>query len=349
MAERIKNNEYVKSVFRYLDQKMTDRERYEFERTLELDPFLADAFEGISTLKSAEIDKDLRKIDFIKGKKVKNLSPAVYIAVAALFLGLIFAFLVLQLPEKQIIEADSAPENSTSSEQTNALKRKEFSELNFLSFLDSASILTDETDSIYTKTDQLDKQLTADVPKKVVKTDNKQKITDSTRNIEIAALPSKVAAAKHDLTSPDIALPELDVVNDNEVHEVSNSETTRPQTADDTEKTAVIGYDEIMPRRAGVNANPQPLGGTDLFNSYLDNNTRYPVGVENPQRETLRIQFKVSLTGDPKDINVSRAPANEAFTREAIRLIKDGPRWSPAIKNGIPVEAEVSLRITFKP
>lgn len=349
MAEGIKNNEWVKAVFRYLDQKMTDRERYEFERTLELDPFLADAFDGISNLKSGEIDKDLRQIDFIKGKKVKNLSPAVYIALAALLLGLIVAFLVLQLPEKQTIEADSAPKNSTSSKQTNSLIRKELSEFNFLSYKDSASILTDEKDSIYTETDQLDKQSTADVPKKVVKTDDKQKITESTRNTEIEALPSKVAAAKHNLTSPDIALPELDVVNDNIVREEANSETTPQQSVDTDEERAVVGYNEVMTRRVGVNANPQPLGGTDLFNTYLANNTRYPGGVENPKRETLRIQFKVSVTGDPKDFSVSRAPANEAFSREAIRLIKDGPRWSPAIKDGIPVESEVTLRITFKP
>ena len=33
--------------------------------------------------------------------------------------------------------------------------------------------------------------------------------------------------------------------------------------------------------------------------------------------------------------------------QEAIRLVKNMPRWTPADKNGAPVDAPVSLRIPF--
>jgi hypothetical protein len=348
MAEGIKNNDWIKSVFRYYDQKMTNPERYEFERMLEMDPFLKDACEGMSTLKIGDVDKDLRQTDFIKGKKPRILSPAVYIALAALVLGLFVVLLVLQLNKEQNIKMNSVPENPIFSEQPDTLYQAKIPAFSFFTYTDSISVLPDGENILITGNNQAISELKEERPIISTKKEAK-KIRDTAGTSNMAVLPSMTFKVKQDLSTPDVPLGGLMVVNEPVVQEDSNAEINQPETADPDKVKEPVQHDEVRPVRAGVNANPQPLGGNDLFNAYLSNNTRYPAGIENPKRETLRLQFKVSVSGDPKEFSVSRAPVNEAFTREAIRLINNGPRWSPAIKDGIPVEAEVSLRITFKP
>jgi hypothetical protein len=34
---------------------------------------------------------------------------------------------------------------------------------------------------------------------------------------------------------------------------------------------------------------------------------------------------------------------------EVIRLVKDGPKWSPTTEDDVPVESEVRVRVKFNP
>ena len=113
-------------------------------------------------------------------------------------------------------------------------------------------------------------------------------------------------------------------------------------TPEETAKT------EEALKRPGVNAEPQPMGGAALYKRYIDQNTTFPSNVDLKERVTLRVNFTISKTGNPINIKVEKSPSEE-FTKEAIRIIDSGPRWSPKIKDGIPVEGEMSVRITFKP
>jgi hypothetical protein len=45
---------------------------------------------------------------------------------------------------------------------------------------------------------------------------------------------------------------------------------------------------------------------------------------------------------------VIRAPDNEAFADEAIRVISEGPDWYPVTENGQHTEKDVRLKIVFK-
>jgi protein TonB len=101
-------------------------------------------------------------------------------------------------------------------------------------------------------------------------------------------------------------------------------------------------------KRPGVNADPQPLGGSTLFKNYLESNAKYPEGIQNAKKEFVKIRFKITKTGEPTSFFIERSP-DDSFSQEAIRLIKSGPKWSPEIKDGIPVDGEVTIRINFKP
>jgi hypothetical protein len=47
------------------------------------------------------------------------------------------------------------------------------------------------------------------------------------------------------------------------------------------------------------------------------------------------------------DLKAERT-AGDLFTREAFRLIREGPKWIPAIRNGQAVEETVRVTVVFK-
>jgi len=60
------------------------------------------------------------------------------------------------------------------------------------------------------------------------------------------------------------------------------------------------------------------------------------------------VRFKITKTGEPKAFFIERSP-DDNFSQEAIRLIKSGPKWSPKIQDGLPVEGEAEVKIYFRP
>lgn len=58
------------------------------------------------------------------------------------------------------------------------------------------------------------------------------------------------------------------------------------------------------------------------------------------------LQFAIDTAGRPTDINVLKTP-NEAYSKEAIRLINRMPDWTPATQNGKPMKQLWNLPIVF--
>jgi hypothetical protein len=55
----------------------------------------------------------------------------------------------------------------------------------------------------------------------------------------------------------------------------------------------------------------------------------------------------IRTTGTIDSLKVVSSPGDE-FATEAIRLIREGPAWKPAEKNGQVIDDEVRVRIVFK-
>jgi hypothetical protein len=83
MSDKYKHSERLEETLRYLNDAMTNEERYSFERELERDPFMQEAFEGLSGIKNSEIEKDIRSLDIIAGKKRKSYFIVKMLAYAA--------------------------------------------------------------------------------------------------------------------------------------------------------------------------------------------------------------------------------------------------------------------------
>lgn len=88
-------------------------------------------------------------------------------------------------------------------------------------------------------------------------------------------------------------------------------------------------------------------GGESAINEYIAQNLRYPaLAKENGIEGVVEVAFTVKADGSVGSIKITRM-IDPDLEQEAIRLVKNMPRWTPADKNGAPVDAPVSLRIPF--
>ncbi len=92
---------------------------------------------------------------------------------------------------------------------------------------------------------------------------------------------------------------------------------------------------------------PLPAGGYDEFTKWLQENTRYPTEVEPRARQVVVVTFMVRADSTVYDLKAERT-AGDLFTLEAFRLIREGPKWQPAVRGGQVVEEEVRVSIVFK-
>ncbi len=91
-------------------------------------------------------------------------------------------------------------------------------------------------------------------------------------------------------------------------------------------------------------------GGESSWRKYLERNLNPSAPVDNGAPEgtyTVYVQFVVSKDGSISDV---RALTKHGYgmEEEAVRVIKKGPKWTPAIQNGRQVNAYRKQPITFQ-
>ncbi len=91
----------------------------------------------------------------------------------------------------------------------------------------------------------------------------------------------------------------------------------------------------------------EPIGGYKPFRDYVEENIVFPEGYTPGERELVILTFTVTSSGSISNIEPLRSPG-EPFTREATRLLQQGPEWSSARVNGDPIDEQVRMRIVFK-
>ncbi len=91
-------------------------------------------------------------------------------------------------------------------------------------------------------------------------------------------------------------------------------------------------------------------GGEAAWRKYLERNLNPNVPIDNGAPEglyTVYVQFVVSKDGSISDV---RALTNHGYgmEAEAVKVIKKGPNWTPAVQNGRQVNAYRKQPITFQ-
>ncbi|OEK00027.1 hypothetical protein BFP97_00190 [Roseivirga sp. 4D4] len=89
-------------------------------------------------------------------------------------------------------------------------------------------------------------------------------------------------------------------------------------------------------------------GGSQAWMKYLKKNFKYPKRAKRAGIEgRVFLSFYVDTEGNLSDIEVLRGIGN-GCDQEAIRVLKQSPKWNPGKQRGVPVKSPMTLFITFK-
>ena len=93
---------------------------------------------------------------------------------------------------------------------------------------------------------------------------------------------------------------------------------------------------------------PSFPGGQGALMSYLNSNVKYPVvAQENGVQGRVIISFVVERDGSISDVKVARS-VDPSLDREAQRVVKSMPRWTPGKQNGQTVRVKYTVPVVFR-
>ena len=113
--------------------------------------------------------------------------------------------------------------------------------------------------------------------------------------------------------------------------------TSEPETE---EKTYTLSMVEEKPHFPG--------GGESAMFTWISTHVRYPASaVEDGAQGKVVVQFTIDTDGSIKNAEVVRS-LHPDLDKEALRVVKTMPKWTPGKNNGTPVKVIYRLPITFK-
>ncbi|UZR94500.1 energy transducer TonB [Chondrinema litorale] len=97
-----------------------------------------------------------------------------------------------------------------------------------------------------------------------------------------------------------------------------------------------------------VIVNAKPEDGMKSLHQFIKEQIQIPVEAQqNDVKGTVKLSFRVNTNGSISNIKVEKS-LGYGCDEEAIRLLKDGPKWKAKTINGNPVYSEQTIKIRFK-
>ena len=93
---------------------------------------------------------------------------------------------------------------------------------------------------------------------------------------------------------------------------------------------------------------PSFPGGQGAMFEFIANNIQYPiVAEENGVQGRVLVSFVIKKDGSLSNVRVVKS-VDPALDKEAVRLIKSMPKWSPGIEKGQFVNVKFTVPVTFR-
>ena len=93
---------------------------------------------------------------------------------------------------------------------------------------------------------------------------------------------------------------------------------------------------------------PEFPGGIQELMSFLSKNIKYPKAAqENGIQGRVIVQFVVEKDGTPTEFKVMRS-VDPDLDAEALRVMKEMPKWKPGMQKGQVVRVKYTLPVTFR-
>lgn len=319
---------------RYLKGEMTPGERNLFERELQRDPFAQEAMEGMGTLPARDINHDLvflqQKINHRRKRRVRYTYYRVAASIAVLMIiSSIF----------YVVEKDKGSEQPS------------------LTQYNQAPMEIAKAEPVRKSEDEAEPESRPSSPapsrqKKAIaaveNTDESQEMA-----VEIQKEPEKIEPRQETQLSKKNAVSQMPVLAE-EAEAAQPAAAVRSQVRYNSGVPAGKGAEGPVQLKIAVAGDstaiyspPQPVNGREEYERYFNDHITRPDSATIGQRVVVVAAFKIRKNGLPDSIRIIRSP-DRRFSDEVLRVIRSAPSWKPAIRNGIPVDEEVSLSIVFR-
>ena len=314
MKKKRKNNKSdLLEFLRYVRGEMTKREEHAFQRKLQKDPFAEDASEGLEGIDPRLAEKDIQQLNKqLKNRTTKKQKVTWYRIAASvavlMILSSIFIIINKNKPTEQIVYS---PAPAPEQEIQAASEQKE-------------DIQIAKMEKPAPASPEKSKKVTEAVPIPESETVEKKEIREDT-----------ISTGIQDAVVARVEEPVMAVVEERAMA-ARSSLAKRTNYAEYEKEDTIPGYTP-----------PLPVNGRIHFDKYMQDNIRRPDTTTAGQSVVVVLNFLVTTDGKIDSIIVVRSPG-KIFSDEAIRMIKEGPEWKPAVKNGKTINDEVRIRIIFE-
>ena len=152
--------------------------------------------------------------------------------------------------------------------------------------------------------------------------------------VEVPKQTTQIQVVEDDVEVDDIEI-NADVAQDEVIEEYVAPEVED----DDVVETEVFTIVEEM---------PEYPGGLNKLTDYLAKNIKYPqMARESGIQGRVFVNFVVEPDGSVSNVNVMRSLGG-GCDEEAVRVVKNMPKWKPGKQRGKPVRVSYILPIQFK-
>jgi hypothetical protein len=309
----------------YNSGKMPDRERNTIEREFQKDPFANEAAEGLSLVKKGEAEKDIASLGKRLSSRVEKRHGVIFYRIAASVAVLMILSSIFVVIEKKKPSVDLA---RTTIPEVQA---------------EIASQVTDINKAEEVKAGTEKKEA---MPSPAASRKNVQPATTEKNDVSME-VPLAEMAENRELITADEA---VSIPLENKQEAVIENVSAERELFDDKAKMGIPESKSAVAGRAiestAVYTQPVPEGGMESFRKYINDNRINP-GISESDTVKVILTFLVKADGEISSIKSLKSPGKK-FTIEAIRLLKEGPKWIPAERGGIRVNDEVKVEIEFR-
>lgn len=354
MADSNKNkNKDLPDFLRYSSGKMTGKEKNAFERELQKDHFAEEAMEGLVSLSPDEITKDIATLQNNLKRRTKKRQKFIIYRIAAsvavlMIISSVFLIVERNKPGRQLSENAFNPQVLEIQEGKPIIapgSKDEVSEFKALTTNKSAKSPDKKTGKIdgNARSPVGGVKIAAAQPVEQIP-ENKTRAANEKVSAEKVAMPLAVMTGEKPIARKDVKA--MEVKSDSQL--MVSPDTNRSALSE----VVLAGYGRSE-NKAGKKdtltgySPPQPVGGKTAFDNYILENLHYPDSESAGQNVVVVMSFIVQANGKIDSIRIVRSPG-KSFSDEAIRLVKSGPQWKPAQKDGNAVKEDVRIKIVFK-
>ena len=144
------------------------------------------------------------------------------------------------------------------------------------------------------------------------------------------------------------------VIGGDSLAHVSDTEETTPAVKS-TSKAGEITAERSAPKKVFkgkvydlVDEMPSFPGGLEELYKWIDNNVQYPaIAIDICIQGTVIVAFIVEPDGSVSNAKLVRS-VDPSIDQEALRVVRQMPKWNPGKRAGIPVRVRYCLPIKFK-